>query len=64
VGSGAVVLRHCAKSLIVAGVIAGGYFVLTYSFQPQYFTAFDSACNRNEYQEYILWRSGSRCVWL
>jgi hypothetical protein len=28
---------------------------LTYSFRPHYGPGVDSASNRNEYQEYILW---------
>jgi hypothetical protein len=29
-------------------------FLLTYSFRPRYGPVFDSASNRNEYQEYFL----------
>jgi hypothetical protein len=32
------------------------------SFRPDYGPGVDSASNRNEYQEYFLWRKGGRCV--
>jgi hypothetical protein len=37
---------------------------LTYSFRPHYGPGIDSACNRNEYQEYLLGDNDSRCVGL
>ena len=40
-------LRHCATSRKVAGSIPDGV-------RPNYGTEFDSASNRNEYQEYFL----------
>ena len=33
----------------------------SYSFRPQYGPGVDSACNRNEYQEYFLGSKGGRC---
>jgi hypothetical protein len=50
-------LRHCASSQKVAGPIP----VET---RPQYGPGFDSASNRNEYQEYFQRDKGGRCVWL
>jgi hypothetical protein len=37
---------------------------LTYPFRPHYGPGVDSACNRNEYQEYFLGYKGGRCVGL
>jgi hypothetical protein len=34
------------------------------SFRSHYGPGFDSASNRNEYQEYFLWGTGDRCVGL
>jgi len=39
-------------------------FSLTYSFWPHYGPGVDSACNRNEYQEYSLGRKGGQWVGL
>jgi len=39
-------------------------FSLTYSFRAHYGPGVDSACDRNEYQEYFLWGEGGRCVGL
>jgi len=39
-------------------------FSLTYSFRPHYDPGVDLACNRNEYQEYVLGNKGGRCVGL
>jgi len=39
-------------------------FSLTQSFRPHYGPEVDSACNRNEYQEYILGSKGGQCVGL
>ena len=39
-------------------------FSLTWSFRPHYGPGAESASNRNEYQEYILWGKGGRCVGL
>jgi hypothetical protein len=39
-------------------------FSLTYYFRPHYGNGVDSACNRNEYQEYLLGYKGDRCVGL
>ena len=36
--------------------------ILTYFFRPQYDPGFDSACNRNGYQEYFLVGKGGQCV--
>ena len=50
-------LRHCATSRKVAGSIprwCHWSFLLTWSFRPHYGPGVDSACNRNEYQEYFL----------
>jgi hypothetical protein len=40
------------------------YFSLTYSFHPNDGPGVDSACNRNEYQGYLLGRKGGRCLGL
>jgi hypothetical protein len=50
-------LRHCASSRKVAGSIPDGV-ICTMAVEV------DSASNRNEYQEYILWGKGGRCVGL
>jgi hypothetical protein len=39
-------------------------FSLTKSFRSHYGPGVDSACNRNEYQEYLLGVKGGRCVGL
>jgi hypothetical protein len=39
-------------------------FFLTYSFRPHYSPGVDSACNRNEHQEYFPGDKGSRCIGL
>jgi len=39
-------------------------FLLTQSFRLHYGPGVNSASNRNEYQEYILWGKGSQCVGL
>jgi hypothetical protein len=60
-------LRHCAISRTVAGSIPNGVtgnFSLTESFRPHYVPGFDSASNRNEYQEYLLGGKGGRGVGL
>jgi fluoride ion exporter CrcB/FEX len=36
-------------------------FLLTLFFRPNQGPAVDSACNRNEYQEYVLADKGGRC---
>ena len=54
-GSGTAVaqwLRRCATNRIPAGVT--GFFVDIKSFRSHYGPGVDSACNRNEYQEYFL----------
>ena len=60
-------LKHCATSRKFAGSIPDGYhwnFSLTQSFRAHYGPGIDSACNRNEYQEYSLGCKGGRCVGL
>jgi hypothetical protein len=37
-------------------------FSLTESFRPHYDPGVDSACNRNEYQEYFLGDKGGWCI--
>jgi len=39
-------------------------FSLTKSFRPHYGPGVESACNRNEYQEYFLWGKGGWCLTL
>ena len=39
-------------------------FSLDSFFQPHYGTGVDSVYNRNEYQGYVLWGKGGRCVGL
>jgi hypothetical protein len=39
-------------------------FSFTYSFRPHYSPGIDSACNRNEYEEYFLGGKGGRCIGL
>ena len=39
-------------------------FSVTLSLQPHYTPGVDSACNRNEYQEYFLGGKGGRCIGL
>jgi hypothetical protein len=39
-------------------------FFIDISFRPHYVPGVDSACNRNEYQEYFLGDKGGRCVGL
>ena len=39
-------------------------FFIYLAFRPHYGPGVDSAFNRNEYQEYILWGKGGRCVGL
>ena len=49
-------LRCCATNRKVAGSIpagVSGFFIDIISFRPHYGPGVDSACNRNEYQEYI-----------
>ena len=58
-------LRHCATCRKVAGSIPDGVigiFLFTLSFRPHYGPGVDSACNKNEYQEYFLGGKGGRCV--
>ena len=50
-------LRCCATNQKVAGsILAGvsGLFIDIKSFRSNYDNGVDSACNRNEYQEYLL----------
>ena len=50
-------LRCCATNRKVAGSIPAGvigFFVDIKSFRSHYGPGIDSACNRNEYQEYFL----------
>ena len=50
-------LRCCATNLKVAGSIptgVSGFFIDIKSFRSHYGPGVDSACNRNEYQEYFL----------
>ena len=50
-------LRCCATNRKVAGSIlagVGGFFIDIKSFRSHYGPGFDSASNRNEYQEYFL----------
>jgi len=50
-------LRCCATYRKVAGLIpagVSGFFIDLKSFQSHYGPGFDSASNRNEYQEYFL----------
>jgi len=57
-------LGHYATSRKVAGSIPDYcIFLMTY-FRPQYGPGFDSATNRNEYQDYFLGSKGSQCVGL
>jgi len=44
----------CTTSWMVARSISVPNYSLTSSFQPHYGPGFDSASNRNEYQEYFL----------
>ena len=49
-------LRWCATNRKVAGSIpagVSGYFIDIKSFRSHYGSGVDSACNRNEYQEYF-----------
>jgi hypothetical protein len=39
-------------------------FSSTLPFRPHYDPGVDPASNRNEYQEYLLWGKGGRCVGL
>ena len=59
-----VLLRKCTTSRTVAGSIADVIIELTWSFRPHYAPGFDSAFNRNEYQEYNQGRAVSRCLGL
>jgi len=36
--------------------------MVSLEFRLQYDNGFDSACNRNEYQEYLLGVKGGRCI--
>jgi len=50
-------LRRCATNRKVTGSIpagVSGFFIDIKSFQLHYGHGVDSACNRNEYQEYFL----------
>ena len=50
-------LRCCATNRKVAGSIpagVSGFFIDIISFRSHYGPGADSACNRNEYQEYFL----------
>jgi len=50
-------LRYCATNREIAGSIPEGVigiFLLHKSFRSHYVPGVDSACNRNEYQEYFL----------
>jgi hypothetical protein len=48
---GAVVLRNSATSRKAAGSILSGVTGVFHSFRPLYGSGFDSASNRNEYEE-------------
>ena len=50
-------LRYCVTNRKVAGSIpadVSGFFIDIKSFRSHYGPGVDSACNRNEYQEYFL----------
>ena len=50
-------LRYCATNWKVAGSIpagVSGFFIDIKGFRSHYGIGVDSACNRNEYQEYFL----------
>ena len=58
-------LRYCATNRKVAGSIPAGVigiFIYIKSFRSPYDPGFDSASNRNEYQEHFLGGKGGRCV--
>ena len=58
-------LRCCATNRKVAGSIPPGvsdFFTDIKSFRSHHGPGFDSASNRNEYQEYFLGGKGGRCV--
>ena len=56
-------LRHCATNRKVAGSIPDGVIGIIHNPSGRhYYPAVDSASNRNEYQEYFLGGTGSRCV--
>jgi len=57
-------LKHWAKDLKFAGLIATVVIEWTYYFQPQFHPANDLAYKRNRCQEYLLEREDIRCVWL
>jgi len=51
-------LRNCTTNRKVAGAIpagVSGFFVDVKSFRSHNDPGVDSASNRNEYQEYLLW---------
>jgi len=58
-------LRCCATNRKVAGSIpvgVSGFFIDIKSFRSHYGPGVDSACNRNEYQEYFLGIKGGWCI--
>ena len=54
----------CYKSKVAGSIPAGvsGFFIGIKSFRSHYGPGVDSACNRNEYQEYFSGGKGGRCV--
>ena len=54
-------LRHCTTSRKVSGSIPDG---VTGIFHWHNLSGIDSACNKNEYQEYLLRSKSGRCVGL
>jgi hypothetical protein len=58
-------LRRCATNRKVAGSIpadVSGFFIDIKSFRSHYGPGIDTACNRNEYQDYFLGVKSGRCV--
>ena len=53
-------LRCCATNQKIAGV--SGFFSDIKSLRLHYGPGVNSACNRNEYQEYFLWGKGGRYI--
>ena len=60
-------LRHCTTNRMVAGSISDGVIGFFYWHNPSCHTmalGVDSACNRNEYQDYFLGVKYDRCAGL
>jgi len=56
-------LRHCARrSQVRFPMVSLGFFIDVILIWPYYGPGVDSACNRNEYQEYFLGCQGGRCI--